>query len=85
MRSPSRPSIAESTEVKAHRVLRSIQPVPYINVFGHALVEQGVVQSQKAEYGMSNQGAALLAGRWLRRLEKAGLARNSPTRGWVAL
>ena len=73
------------TEWKAHEVLRQMAPVPYINAFGHALVERGVVQSHKAEFGMSNQGAALLAGKWLRRLERVELARKCPVRGWIAL
>lgn len=73
----------ETTEVKAARTLRTVQPVRHISVFGERLLADGVLRRIDPAMRYTRQGLALLAGKWLRRMERQGLARNGLD-GWVA-
>lgn len=64
-----------------HGVLRDLEPVRNISDFGPALLDRGVCTPRVPGKRISRQGAALLGGRWLRLLERAGLATDGPS-GW---
>lgn len=72
----------ETTTQRAARVLEQIEPVRYISVFGERLLASGVLQAEHPDKQHSRQGLALLAGKWLRRMQRAGLAREGLD-GWV--
>jgi hypothetical protein len=67
-----------------HAVLRDLEPVRHISVFGRALLERGVFMPRRPGKRISQQGAALLGGRWLRHLQRAGLATDGAS-GWRAI
>lgn len=73
---------ASDLELRAADVLASLGAVKYIGDFGQALLDQGVMQTRRCNHG-TRQGAALLAGKWLKRLERRGLAVLTHN-GWVA-
>jgi hypothetical protein len=65
-------------------VLRDLEPVRNISDFGRALLDRGVCMPRIPGKRISRQGAALLGGRWLRLMERAGLATDGPS-GWRAI
>jgi hypothetical protein len=67
-----------------HSVLRDLEPVSNISDFGCALLERGICTQRHPVKRISRQGAALLGGRWLRQLERDGLARDAAS-GWRAI
>lgn len=72
-----------TTEQRAARVLAGMGTVCNISTFGHALLEAGVMQPCSPKKRHSRQGLALLAGKWLRRLQREGLAVETMD-GWRA-
>ncbi len=72
-----------TTEEKAAAVLATLGTVRNISAFGRALLDQGVMRPAHEGKLLSAQGCALLAGRWLRRLEVRGLAFRR-IEGWRA-
>lgn len=64
----------------ARELLRVMQPVHYISNFGRELIDRGVVARSGKK--VSPQGAALLAGGILRRLQQAGMAKRGAHGEW---
>lgn len=73
--------MSESVERGTLRELAKAEPVKHISWLGHAMVRKGVVNSAHSSKRHSQQGLALLAGKWLRRLESNGWAVNG-LGGW---
>jgi ribosomal protein S19E (S16A) len=73
--------VSESIERGVLRVLVKAEPAKHIGWIGHAMLREGVVKTTSEHKRHSMQGLALLAGKWLRRLESLGWAVNKSS-GW---